>query len=402
MTLEMVGRAPSGVSEAPDGPAFPADDWSSMVEVLSEFREPEYLDEFTDLLAGELRGTSYEGMDTREFWHRMQVNMLAIIGGTIQRRPPDAWDDDSHLRAVGAARASKGVNASDLVKLILVGQRLVIDEVLRRSENRGIPEEIVIEALQYLDAWMAWEARALIAGHREADLAAHTRERQQRDRAIRRLLSGGLTPVETAEMARDCGLDPRNAYLVLCAPPPAGRSVEDVRRLLITAGLALFDRGAFTSLYGQLCAIVSSVPEEPVPLTVGVSPPVRVGELATGFRLARRCADAARRLGYIGFVTMRDLSIRAALTVDHEVVRALRARYITPFVEMGTAGEAILDTVEGYLNHQRSVSATSRSLFMHANTIRYRLSKFEAITGCSLRDVQTIVEVWWILQTRRF
>lgn len=399
MTLEILG-VPSGAYDTPDGSAH--DGWAAMTGVLAELREPDYLNYLTSLLAGELRGTSYESMGADEFWRRMRVNMSELIGGAIQRRPPGAGDDDSRLRAVGAARAGAGVKVSDLVRLILVAQQLLIDETLHRSRSRGIAEEIVIEALQHLDAWMAWETRALITGYREADLAAHARERKRRERAVRRLLTGGLTPAETAEMARDCGLDARNAYLVVCAPTPAGRSVEDVRRMLVTAGLAPFDGGAFTSLHGQLCAILSSVPEEPVPLTVGVSSPVRVGELAAGFRMARRCADAARRLGRTGFVTMRDLSVRASLTVDHEVVRALRARYITPFVEMGATGEAILDTVESYLDHQRSVGATSRALFVHVNTIRYRLSKFESITGCSLREIQTIVEVWWILQSRRF
>lgn len=403
MALEMLGRAPSGARVAPAEPSAAREDgWAAMVKVLAEFREPDYLDKFTKLLVGDLRGTSYEGMDVDEFSAGMRVNMRALISGVLLRRSPEPGDDDAHLRAIGASRANKGVNSFDLIKVILVSQQRLVDEILHHSRARGISEEIVVETLQYVDDWMAWVSKGLIAGHREADLAARARERQRRDHAVRRLLTGGLTPVETAELARECDLDLRSAYLVLCArPSPEGRSAEELRRLLSAAGLALSDQAPYTTLYGQFCAIVPTIPDSPIPLAVGVSPPVNVNDLATGYRLAKRCADAAHRLGHVGFVTMKDLSVKAALTVDHEVVRALRARYLDPLLEMGTAGKAILETVEGYLEHQRSVSATSRALFLHANTIRYRLSKFEAITGCSLRNVQTIVEVWWILQTMR-
>lgn len=95
--------------------------------------------------------------------------------------------------------------------------------------------------------------------------------------------------------------------------------------------------------------------------------------------------------------TIERLSVRAALTADYEVVASLRARYVDAVLAV-SGGDAILETVHALLENQRSVAATSKPLYVHANTIRYRLARFEQITGASLRDTATVAEVWWILQ----
>jgi DNA-binding PucR family transcriptional regulator len=37
-------------------------------------------------------------------------------------------------------------------------------------------------------------------------------------------------------------------------------------------------------------------------------------------------------------------------------------------------------------------------LFVHPNTIRYRIGRFEEITGANLRNPRSALEVWWALQ----
>ena len=43
----------------------------------------------------------------------------------------------------------------------------------------------------------------------------------------------------------------------------------------------------------------------------------------------------------------------------------------------------------------------SQDLDVHPNTVRHRLERFEEITGRSLRETETVVELWWALQRRR-
>jgi DNA-binding PucR family transcriptional regulator len=48
-----------------------------------------------------------------------------------------------------------------------------------------------------------------------------------------------------------------------------------------------------------------------------------------------------------------------------------------------TAGEVLLDTAQCYLDQGSSVEATARALFVHPNTIRYRLRRVREVTGLS-------------------
>jgi DNA-binding PucR family transcriptional regulator len=40
-------------------------------------------------------------------------------------------------------------------------------------------------------------------------------------------------------------------------------------------------------------------------------------------------------------------------------------------------------------------------MFLHANTLRYRLRRFEELTRCDLKDPDQRMEVWWALEKAR-
>ncbi len=61
----------------------------------------------------------------------------------------------------------------------------------------------------------------------------------------------------------------------------------------------------------------------------------------------------------------------------------------------------MLTTVERYLANDRNVELTAKDLDVHPNTVRQRLDRFGEATGRSLRETETVVEVWWALQRRR-
>lgn len=375
-----------------------AEDWAPVAAMLDELRrEPSMQLSFLQL-SDALTGTSYESITVEEFLARFRMNTAVMYGGVRQRRAPGASDDPTELENTGRSRARGGVELEDMVRITLVAQNNLVGELSTQARRRGVSDALIIELLQYTDAWHAWTMKALIWGFQEAALERITRDMRRQDRALRQLLGGGLTPVETSRAAQECGLDPHGAYVVLrvvTGDRPAG----DVRRALISAGLAASEHAPITTMYGDVCLIASEAPTGAVPFVVGVSPVVHVGDLAEGFRLATRSAESARQTGRTGLVSLRDLSVTASVAADHEVVHVLRERYIEPFLEMGPAGEVILETVVEFLRRRRSVAETSQALFVHVNTVRYRLEKFESTTGRSLKDIRAMTEAWWVLHT---
>jgi DNA-binding PucR family transcriptional regulator len=100
--------------------------------------------------------------------------------------------------------------------------------------------------------------------------------------------------------------------------------------------------------------------------------------------------------GIFGF---GDLSIQPAIASD-DLGAVMLTRYVDAVLAL-PAGSAILDTAERYLANDRSVDLTARDLDVHPNTVRHRLERFEEITGRSLRETETVVELWGALQRRR-
>jgi len=62
-----------------------------------------------------------------------------------------------------------------------------------------------------------------------------------------------------------------------------------------------------------------------------------------------------------------------------------------PLVRRGTA---LLDTVMTYLEQGNSLEATARLLFVHANTVRYRLRRVSELTGAVPGDGRGGFSLW--------
>ncbi|HKT01783.1 MAG TPA: helix-turn-helix domain-containing protein, partial [Rugosimonospora sp.] len=60
-------------------------------------------------------------------------------------------------------------------------------------------------------------------------------------------------------------------------------------------------------------------------------------------------------------------------------------------------GAALVDTLRAYLEEDASVVRVARRLFVHRNTVRYRLEQIERLTGRSLASTQDRVQFWLAL-----
>lgn len=375
-------------------------DWVAMVAIIAHYAESQELRSLTDELSVALSSTSYQNVSQDAFMERIRVNWRALVAGLRQRREPSEQDEDKDLRATGAARAQHGVTEADLARGALISQRLKMVRITERAISIGVPNTIIVEALQLLDAWLAFQTQSMLVGHRQAVLENSAEESRRRERSVRRLLEGGLSAVEVSEYAQECGLDGSKRYVVLCVPRPDNQTNDEMYRALRQAGLQLRPQTAFTYLYGSLYIVSPTLPQRHPELPAGISNFSAVPELAEASRLASRCADTALALKRYGFLGISDISVLSSLTTDEEVGDALYLKYIDPINALGRSGDAILDTVAEYLEQKRNVNATAKVLFVHSNTVRYRVSRFEELTRSSLREVRAAVEVWWTMHLR--
>ena len=325
----------------------------------------------------------------------------------LQMHDGQLVDEPSHRAAtltafsqLGERQARQGATMSDLVH----GWRVCGDELIRRGRE-VTADDLHAEALllHLYESIMAWLDIGLVAsaeGHRAADLDRTRQEHHARSMLVRRLVAGRMDGAELRLQTEVFGLDRTTLYHAVRARPTTSIDATRLERLLEGGQVGTTSNGVLALIDGDICGFVSLLPTDPVPAPVGVSGPVALDALGPGFRTATRLLDAARALDRTGLITLETLGVEAAVVTDHEVGEAMLERYVRPLEALGPAGAMVLDTVSRYLGNDNRLDTTARELHVHVNTVRYRLGRFEQVTHRSLRDISTLVEVWWALRRR--
>lgn len=118
--------------------------------------------------------------------------------------------------------------------------------------------------------------------------------------------------------------------------------------------------------------------------------PVMVSDLVSGFAsigsAARACASGVRAA--VAWpeaprpVHVAELLPERAILGDPEARAELVQRIHQPLAQ----DPALLQTVVAYLDNAQSLEATSRKLFVHSNTVRYRIKRVADATGFDVTD----------------
>ncbi|GAB7191304.1 fatty acid biosynthesis transcriptional regulator FasR [Kineococcus sp. NUM-3379] len=166
-----------------------------------------------------------------------------------------------------------------------------------------------------------------------------------------------------------------------------GRLVRRVRRVVRGAG-----GDCLIGVQGERLVVVLGGPADPLAVAEELAGsafgggPVVVGPPVAALPLAARSARAA----LAGMVAARawpgaprpvladDLLPERAMSGDVAARRALVDRVHRPLEQ---AQGALLETLTAYLEHGSSLEACARALFVHPNTVRYRLRRVGEVCG---------------------
>jgi DNA-binding PucR family transcriptional regulator len=176
--------------------------------------------------------------------------------------------------------------------------------------------------------------------------------------------------------------------------------METIERYLGADGLVRRGNGLIAMIDADACGFIAHLPQSAAPTAIGISTPVALTSMKPAFRQASRALETALTLGAKGVFGFGDLSLHPAIATDTDIGDVMITRYVKPLLNI-TGGETVLATTERYLGNDRNIDLTAKDLEVHPNTVRQRLDRFEEATGRSLRETETVVEVWWALQRRR-
>ena len=337
---------------------------------------------------------TYEHVPAAELLPLVRAN-LATAMGVARGLSPDV----SH-EAAGRLRAEQGVAIEDMLN----GWRVALEETRAAARatatDHGLSDSVLLELT---DRVLLWADEGMIesaVAHRASELELARREQHERANLVRGALLGTMSQGEIRRRAAAYSLDVPGPYLAFRAAITGDEEVRRLERRLGVADAAGPRNGLATLLDGDVVGFARRLPSELEDVTVGVAPAAPLDELAPAFALASRALATARRLGRGGRQDFDALGVYPAVLDDADVAGPLRVAILDPVLATGASGLTLLDTVRRYLDLSRRLDRTAEALQVHVNTVRYRLGRFEELTGRSLSDTEDLVEVWWALQLR--
>jgi DNA-binding PucR family transcriptional regulator len=112
-------------------------------------------------------------------------------------------------------------------------------------------------------------------------------------------------------------------------------------------------------------------------------------EVAASHRRALRCAA----LGLEGLVDSDDHLGALVLAADADARADLRARVLAPLADLRpSTAEKLTDTLRSWLLHHGRRDAVAEELFVHAQTVRYRVGQLREVYGDRLEDPAFVLD----------
>jgi hypothetical protein len=310
--------------------------------------------------------------------------LISERGGEGARTPRASAVDGAYQLGRGEARSGRTTDA--LLSAFRIGARVAWQRMAGQAVAQGLDATTMASFAQLVFTYIDELSAACVAGHTD-ESASSGRLRQQRlERITRHLLA--QSPVATVTDAAERAEWPQPETLTAVAVPESqvGPVLQSLAPATLQTGdLPELDDGALLLVpdaHGPARAALLRAVEKRGCL-VGPARPW-VDARASYDRVLR-----ARELGLTG--DTEEHLPQLVLTADPAALADLQARVLAPLRELRpvTAGK-LADTLRAWLLHQGRREEVARALYVHPQTVRYRLGQLREAYGDRLDDPDTV------------
>lgn len=324
---------------------------------------------------------------------------VRIIRTGFSPSPDDVVEADT----LAAERYEQGVPLGSVLAGFRVCLSIILHRLLEGAPRNGIPTEQVLATSTLLwDLGDAFSARAVVV-YQNREVSRALADNAHRVAWIGNALAGNLPHRDLLRGAALYHVPTTEPLRAITLRPAPESFVEARNQLESWADDA--DVQVLTAVRaGVLVGLLIGDPGDTQPdldLAIGVGRPVLIDALPASFESATLALQSAERVGLTGLTDLERLSWRRAVDASPETTDYLTALHLSPLEDTGEFGEHVLEAVEAYLAHRLSIPLAARSIPVHVNTLRYRLHRFSELTGADLGDVNTLIELSWVLAARR-
>lgn len=281
--------------------------------------------------------------------------------------------------------------------------RFIRDAASQMIEEAASSWPATREVLNRIDAGEDAFRIQLFAGWTAGSSSGLMSSRASELRILQRLLDG------VGEQDRDleCELGERGltwdtSVVVSCASASVGVE-EAVRRGCAARSFRSRRTPTLTGIIGNVVAAVGvEVPDlgaASFPLGMSMAGPLRnvEGLWATACSMLQ----VATGFGLTGPQGPEQLGLRIAVATSPSLSDMFVQRYLAPLAALGEFGGVLDETLRMYFQLGCDRERASDALFVHPNTLRYRLRKISEILNVQLDDPAVVAEIVWALHATR-
>jgi hypothetical protein len=286
-----------------------------------------------------------------------------------------------------AARTGERKLAEAIVGLLASGEGAALAEIASLMRAAGLPPDG-----RYVVVALAAEADLLTGANAD---------RWRRD----------LAAELAVPLAADALAAPLGEEVILLIPVPDSAASKS------TVPEGIVSENTMTSpahaLAATLCGAdpVVAADRSRIRVTAGISAPVKgvtalagaLHEAGSARRLAALRGDGERSDAAVSVVTSDEVASHELLlaTVPPSVLRSFRARLLGPLLAYDDRHRAeLLPTLREFLACSGSWNVCAAKLYVHVNTVRYRIRRIEELTGRDLSSLDDQVDFYLALQIR--
>ena len=394
-----------------DGTAGVTEEIERVLAAL-ELREDELAEAMLGAILGDIGSYDRPGGETllNDVREHCRLHVDLLLKSLRAGRDPDRADL-GFAREAAARRVHQGIPLDGLLQAFRVGHRTlwqaIVDEAATSPAGREAAIRLAWDAMEYIDLASTHVAEAYL---RESGQLAELIQRRRRD-LLENLLAGRLpddAETETLGLGLERDADLLVAVASLQDSPGAddralaeaansiaasigSRALVVVRQDEVAAVLPLSGKSPETIGIALDVARVSAEREHAIRMQIGVSGVCRgLAEVAQRYLEAHQ---ALRRSGPDRpIVSLSELSPFEHLVASADrSTRASIALEAAPLLESSHA--ALMETLRAYLDSDLDVARTAETLYVHPNTVRYRLRRISDLTGLDTQRFSGLVEL---------
>lgn len=305
--------------------------------------------------------------------------------GTDPRTPTAPAVEGAYQLGRGEARSGRSTDA--LLSAYRIGARVSWRELSTAAIEAGMDAEAVGGFAELTFAFIDELSAASAAGHTD-ELATSGRVRQRLLERVARHLLDGSTAEATLEAAATAEWEPPTTLTAVLVPESQARPV------LGAVSAATIEVPEAPGMEGVALLLV---PDAHGRARAGLLRAVRQREAVVGparawleVRSSYDRAVRAREAG-LGPDTEADLPT-LVLDADPEARADLRAQVLAPLADLRPAqAEKLTETLRSWLLHHGRREDVAAELFVHPQTVRYRMQQLRELYGERLDDPGTVL-----------